>query len=291
MSTIVFGLTKGGIYALIAVGLVMTYRGSRAINFAQGEIGTFSLYIAWWLITEHHLPWLVGATGAVAVAAAVGWLFEFAVVRRMVGATRVAVSVATIGLALLLLAIEFKAPAWGNSPKSVRAPIGGLGTRIAGVYVTPTQMLSILVPLVIGVGLAVLLRRTDFGLGMLAAAEDPVAVRLVGVPLHRVSAITWAGGGAIAAIAVLLIEPTVTVFTPGDMSRLFLGGLVAALLGGLTSLPGAFVGGLAVGVIEAEVRAKTITSSVPGIPVVALFALVLLVLLVRPQGLLGRVER
>jgi branched-chain amino acid transport system permease protein len=75
------------------------------------------------------------------------------------------------------------------------------------------------------------------------------------------------------------------------MSRLFLGGLVAALLGGLTSLPGAFVGGLAVGLIEAEVRAKTITTTVPGLPVVALFAVVLLVLLFRPQGLLGRAER
>jgi len=156
------------------------------------------------------------------------------------------------------------------------------------VYVTPTQVISIVVLAATGLGLALLLRSTDFGLGVLAAADDPQAVRLVGVPLSRVSLFTWGTGAALASVAALLFEPTITVFAPGYAERIFVGGLVAALVGGLSSLPGAFAGGIAVGVIEVFVRDRTLTSSVPGLTTLAMFAVILLVLLARPRGLLGR---
>ena len=286
MSTLVLGVVYGGIYGLIAVGLVLVYRGTRVINFAQGEIGTFSLYIAWWVTTEQHAPWWLGALAAILTATAIGVLFERLVVRRMVDATRLSVAVATVGLALLLLALELKW--WGLSPRSVRAPVGGIGWKVAGVYVTPTQAISLAVVLAAGLGLAALLRKTDFGLGVLAAADDPVAVRLVGVRLWWVSAFTWGLGAALASVAALLFEPTVTVFAPDYAGRLFIAGLVAALVGGLASLPGAFVGGIAVGIIEVLVRDKTLTWTFPGTTTVAMFVVILLVLLLRPRGLLGK---
>jgi branched-chain amino acid transport system permease protein len=282
---LVLGLVYGGIYGLLAVGIVLVYRGSRVLNFAQGELGTIGLFAAWWLHTEHGLPWLVGAAGAVVAATVVGLAFERLVVRPMADASRIAVAVASVGLLLFLLAIGFRL--FGESPRSVGPPVTGRGFEIAGVVVSPTQVIALLVTLAVGVALTVLLKRTDFGLGVLAAADDPVAVRLVGVRLSQVSAFTWGAGAAISAIAVLLIEPTIGVFTPGFASELFVFGLAAALVGGLSSLHGAFAGGIVVGLLEVHVRAATLTSELPGVPILAVFALILLVLLVRPGGLFG----
>jgi branched-chain amino acid transport system permease protein len=286
VSNLVLGCVYGGIYGLIAVGIVLVYRGTRVINFAQGEIGTFSLYLAWFVTVERGLPWWCGALAAVGGATLIGLAFERLVVRRMHDATRLSVAVATVGLALFLLAVEIKA--WGISPRSFPPPVQGIGWKVAGVYVTPTQAISLAVVLAAGLGLAALLRRTDFGLGVLAAADDPTAVRMVGVKLSHVSAFTWGTGAALASVAAVLFEPTVTVFAPDYAGRLFIAGLVAALVGGLSSLPGAFVGGIAVGVIEVFVRDKTLTWTFPGTTTVAMFVVILLVLLLRPRGLLGK---
>jgi branched-chain amino acid transport system permease protein len=159
--------------------------------------------------------------------------------------------------------------------------------HVAGVIVSPTQLLSLVVTLAVGAGLALLLQRTDFGLGVLAAADDPTAVRLVGLSLSKVSAFTWGTGAAISAMAALLIEPTIGNFVPGFASELFVYALAAALVGGLSSLPGAFLGGLIVGLLKVFVTAATITSSLPGVPILAVFALILVVLLARPGGILG----
>ena len=289
MSNLVLGCVYGGIYGLIAVGIVLVYRGTRVINFAQGEIGTFSLYLAWYVTVEREWPWWCGALAAFAGATAIGLLFERLVVRRMHDATRLSVAVATVGLALFLLAVEIKV--WGISPRSFPAPIAGDGKEVFGVYVTPTQAISLVVVLAAGVGLAALLKRTDFGLGVLAAADDPTAVRMVGVKLSHVSAFTWGAGALLASVAAVLFEPTVTVFAPDYAGRLFIAGLVAALVGGLSSLPGAFVGGIAVGVIEVFVRDRTLTWTFPGTTTVAMFVVILLVLLLRPRGLLGKAVR
>jgi branched-chain amino acid transport system permease protein len=286
VNELTLGVVYGAIYGLIAVGIVLVYRGTKVVNFAQGEIGTFSLYLAWEVTVRHHGPWLAGAVAAVGGAALIGMAFEFVVVRRMHQASRLSVAVATVGLASFLAAVELKL--WGVTPRSLPGPVRGIGWKVGAVHVTPTQVISLVVLALTGAGLAVLLRSTDFGLGVLAAADDPTAVRLVGVRLSRVSSFTWGAGAALAAVAALLLEPTITVFAPDYAANLFVAGLVAALVGGLTSLPGAFAGGIMVGVIETFVRDKTLTSSVHGLSTVALFALILVVMLLRPRGLLGR---
>lgn len=286
MTVLTLGVVYGAIYGMIAVGIVLIYRGTKVINFAQGEIGTFSLYLAWMLTTERHWPWLAGAAVAVAGAALIGVGFEFLVVRRMVSANRLSVAVATIGLASLLAAVELKL--WGVTPRRLAAPVAGIGWKVGAVYVSPTQVISLVVLAVTGAGLALLLRRTDFGLGVLAAADDPTAVRLVGVRLSHVSMFTWGVGAALAAVAALLLEPTVTVFAPGYAEELFVLGLVAALVGGLSSLPGAFAGGIVVGLVQVFVKDRTLGNPIHGLPTVAMFALILVVLLVRPRGLLGK---
>ena len=285
MQPIVLGLIAGSIYALIAAGITLVYKGSRALNFAQAEVGTLSLYATWWITVRQHQPWLVGALASVMAATMIGLLFERAVIRRMLTASRVTVAVATIGLFSLMIAIE--AAFFAGTIYIVPPPIAHGGVTLAGVYVNANQWLALGVVIVVALALAAFLRFTDFGLAVLASADDPVAAQLMGTPRGRISAFTWGLSGALSALAVLLIEPTVGVLAPGAFNGLFLGGLTAALVGGLTSLPGAFVGGLVVGIAEAEVKAHLNFSAIPSFNVTAMLIIVLVVLLLRPQGLLG----
>jgi branched-chain amino acid transport system permease protein len=194
--------------------------------------------------------------------------------------------VATIGLFSLCLAIELGL--FAGTIYQIPPPIAEGGVRLAGVYVGASQWLALGVVIVVAGGLAAFLRFTDFGLAVQAAADDPVAAQLMGTPRGRISAFTWGTAGALSAIAVLLIEPTVSVLAPGAFAGLFVGGLTAALVGGLTSLPGAFVGGLAVGIAEAEVKHHLNGIDLPSVQTTAMLVIVLAVLLLRPQGLLGR---
>jgi branched-chain amino acid transport system permease protein len=287
--TIVAGIVSGGIYGLIAVGIVLVYKGSRVLNFAQGELGTFSLFVTWWLIERRQLPWSVAALAGVASSVVLALVFERLVVRRMVDASRLSVAVATVGMFLFLIASE--AFIFSQAIVILGPPIEGLGPQIFGFYVGPTALMSLAAVVGIAVGLAVFLRRTDFGLGVLAASQDPTMVRLVGVRLSRVSAFTWGIAGAVGAVAALLIEPTVGVFAPGFMTQFFVRGLAAALLGGLVSLPGAFVGGLGVGLVEALAGKAFLGSQIPGLRTMTVLLLIVAVLLVRPAGLLGREAR
>jgi branched-chain amino acid transport system permease protein len=286
MQPIVLGLIAGSIYALIAAGITLVYKASRVLNFAQAEVGTLSLYATWWVTVKHHQPWALGALASIAVAVLIGLTFERAIIRPMLTASRVTVAVATIGLFSLMVSIEL----WrfAGTIYVVPPPLTHGGVTIAGVFVSATQWLALGVVAAIAVGLAAFLRFTDFGLAVQATADDPIAAQLMGTPRGRISAFTWGMAGALSAVAVLLIEPTVGVLAPGAFAGLFIGGLTAALVGGLTSLPGAFVGGLVVGIAEAEVKAHLVVSSIPSFQTTAMLAIVLAVLLLRPQGLFGR---
>lgn len=286
---LVSGIVLGGIYGLLAVGIVLVYKGARIVNFAHAEVGTLALYVAYFVVDEDDglgLPWILGALAAIVVGAGIGLVFERLVVRRMFGADRLSVAVATIGLLLLIIAFQLKF--FGSGPRFLEGPIAGLGPRIAGIFVSPTQIIALLAALAIGVGLTAFLQRTDFGLGVLAAAENPDAARLVGVPLSRVSAFSWTAAAALSVVAALLVEPTIGIFYPGVMTILFVPALAAALVGGLTSISGAFVGGLVIGMVDQLSRYFLLGSSVSAPETIAVFAVIVIVLLVRPQGLLAR---
>lgn len=282
--TLVAGLVSGAIYGLLALGIVMVYRGSKVLNFAQAELGTFSCYIAYEVTAVHGMPWVVGAVVAVAVAGGITAAFEVLVVRRMTEASRLTVAVGTIGLLLLLIALEIKI--FGSSPRFLRGPFEGVRIDVLGYRVSGTELLALVLAAGMGLGLNAFLRKTDFGLGVLAAAQDPAAVRMMGISYARVSQFTWVAAGMLGAVAVLLFEPTVGAFGPGIFSvgvnALFIPSIAAALIGRLTNLTHAFLGGLAVGVLEAFVRRQFVSSDIPGMSSVALFAVIVAILLVRP---------
>ncbi|HVU75123.1 MAG TPA: branched-chain amino acid ABC transporter permease [Mycobacteriales bacterium] len=290
IDVLVFGIVAGTIYALIALSVVMTYRGSRVINLALVEVGTGGLFVSWWLWEKAHVPYVIACGLGVAAGVTVGVLFERLVVARMADAERLAVSVATVGVSLAVFGIENIAS--GQSPRSLRPPVHGIAFRIDGAPVLGTQVFSLAVAVTLALLLTNALRRSDFGLAVLAAAQDPDAVRLVGAPLWRVSAFTWGAGCGLAVIAMILSESTVATFVPGFGGRIFVLGLIGAVVGGLGDLRGAVVGGLAVGLAEAAVNQWVSPHvDVGGVSTVTVGGVLLAVLLLRPQGLLTRAAR
>jgi branched-chain amino acid transport system permease protein len=243
------------------------------------------LFVAQSIIVGRDQPYLVGALAAIATAVGIGIVFERLVVWPLRNASRLSIVVGTIALLSLVVTLELKI--FGTLPRQLDAPIAGAGFSVAGVIVTPMQALSVVAVAVIALALAAFLRYTDFGLSVVAASQDAEAVRFLGIRLSYVSIVTWGLAAALGAIAALLIQPSIGVISPNAYGPLFIKALGAALIGGLTSMPGAFVGGVVVGVAESQIRHATLSSQYVGIPEVCIFAAVIATLLLRPRGLLG----
>lgn len=286
---ILLGLISGVIYALFAVAISVLYRGTRSINFALGEVGTFSLFILWWLSTEQGLPLLFGLLGALVAGVGLTLAFERFVIRRLARSDRTTIAVATIGLLTLLLSVEGKI--WGGSPRRIEALIGGRGIRILDVNVLPSMLLSFVAVGIAVAALTVVLRRTDFGLGVLAAAQDTDATRLVGVPVNRVSMFVWGLGAVLATIAAYLSTTALAgIVVPGQATELYVFGLIGAVIGGLDSIKGAVAGALAVGVAQRLVEVHITFIDLPNLTVLFLSITVIVTLLVRPTGLFAAVR-
>ncbi|MDX1509748.1 MAG: branched-chain amino acid ABC transporter permease [Nitriliruptorales bacterium] len=287
---LVDGIFVGTIYGLFAVGLVLVYNGSRVINFAQAELGTLAVYLTWTFTDGRDTPRLAAAIAAIVIVAVIGLAFERAVISPLRDAQRITVAVATVGMSLFLVAIELLF--WGASPRNMPSPFRG-GVTILGFVVNPIHWIALGSLIVLSFGLAAFLKRTDFGLGVLASAQDPSAARLVGVRFADVSAFTWVLAAVLGALAALLVQPRLGGFGVGFMTnKFFVPALAAALVGGLRSVRGAFLGGIAVGLIDSlsQYAVAEFRVDIPGVQILALFLVILLVLLVRPQGLLGQRE-
>lgn len=280
------GISIGAIYGLMAIGIVLVYKSSRVLNFAQGELGTFAVFFTWWLSIKNHVPGFLGVAAGIAAAGIVAFAFEYLVIRRMIDSSRLAVAVTTIGFFLLLIAAE--SIIWSESILVMPSPFKSIGPKLLGFYVSPIRILAFVAVGTLALGIGAFLRFTDFGLGVVAAAQDSTAVRLVGIKLKRISSFTWVLAGVIGAVAGLLNAPIEGAFSPGFMTVIFVKALAAALIGGITSLPGAFVGGIVVGVMEQMVQRAFADTGFPGVPSIAVLILILGVLLFRPQGILGK---
>ncbi len=286
---IVSGVVLGTMYGLFALGIVLVFRGTKVINFAAPALGSFGLHITYTLHEEQGVTWLAAAIIGILVAGAIAMAFERFIVRRMGHAGTLSVAVATIGLMLLLFSIELYV--WTGAGNTIGGPVAGPAFRIVGVNVSWTQVLGIVVALGLGLGLAQFLRRTDFGLGVQAAAMDADAVRLVGIRLDDVNVFVWSVGAMLAVIAALFAIPTIGAFAPGTVTGIFfIPALAAALIGGLDNLSGAFVGGLVVGLATELSVYAFLGTAFAGSQHVTVFASIVLVLLLAPKGVLHKVR-
>jgi branched-chain amino acid transport system permease protein len=280
MEAIINGLLTGAAYALIAVGFVMIYKGSRIFNLAHGEIGAFGLYIAWDL--QHRgMPVLIAFMVGIGVATLVAVVVERTLVRRLVDRTPLAALASTLGVAFLLAYYEVLH--YGANIKTFPPPFGTFNFQIGSLTVTSSRIMSLVFAAGVAIGLAYFLKRTKFGLEVTAAVSDKTLARLSGIRVDRTRAFVWALGGATSGIAAMLIA-SVNTFHPLSTTLVLIRALTAALLGGLTSITGAFVGGLIIGVVEALIVAHT---TVAGAADTAIFIVLLVSLLARPQGIFG----
>ena len=277
---VISGLATGGIYASVALALVMIYQATHLVNFAQGEMAMFSTYGAWSLIRA-GVPYWESFVIVVVASFAIGVLLERFVVRPV--AARSVLSVVVIFIGLLVIFNSIAGWIWTYSVQTFPSPFLDK-VFPSNKYITSHEFGSLLVMLIELAALFLFFRFTSLGLAMRAAAYNPISSRLVGVRVDLMLALGWGIAAAIGAVAGMMVAPIVYL-DPNMMSGILLYAFAGALLGGIDSAGGAVVGGLLLGVLENLAGAYVI-----GTDLKLTFALVIIVgvLTVRPSGLFGR---
>jgi branched-chain amino acid transport system permease protein len=280
-AVIVSGLIAGFLYALLGAGLVIIYRESHVLNFAHGAVGTTAAFVVFELV-QSGWPYLAAAIVAVAASALASALIEFLVIRRLGSVAEFTVSIATLGVGLLIIGlVNWK---WGAAPFTLRPPIQTTWTvDVLGLSVGSTQVIAVLLTLLVFAGLYVLIERTRFGLAMRAVSEGPVTAGMLGVNVPLVRAASWALAGALAGIASLLITP-IYYLDPQFLTAFMITAFAAVVIGGLESIGGVLVGGLVFGV-GSSLMGYYVSARVSYTLALVAIAVVLLLF---PNGLFGR---
>jgi branched-chain amino acid transport system permease protein len=283
---IVSGLATGGIYALVALAIVLIYRSTDVVNFAQGEMAMFAVFAMWSLTLAGIDTWMVLIIG-VALAASMGGFIERTIIRPVEGKQPLAVVVVTLGLFVFLNSVATWIWAQGELPKTFPTPFGADSVDLGFARVAQHSIGILVIALVLMAALFLLFNHTKLGLAMRATAQNPTASRLMGINVGRMLTLGWALSAAVGGLAGMLIAP-ITFLYPGFMLGVLLYAFAAAVLGGLDSPPGAIVGGFAVGVAENLFGTYTPQDALgPEMKLPLTLALLILVLLIKPAGLLG----
>jgi branched-chain amino acid transport system permease protein len=278
------GVREGAIYAGLALALVIIYRSTRVINFAQGEMATFTTFIAWSLM-NHGLSFWTAFPLVLAIAFTGGVAIERVLIRPVENASVITIVIVTLGLALLLNGLM--SLIWGGGNRQFRGPFSTRTIDVGGVPISVQDIGIVVVSLVLVAVLALFFRYTKLGLALRAAAVNPDSSRLVGVRVGWMLAFGWGLAAVLGAVAGMMVAPVVFL-DPNMMQTILLYAFAAAVLGGLDSPVGAVVGGVLLGVtITLLGRYVGFVGSTLKLP--AALLLILLLLLVRPGGLFGRV--
>jgi len=272
------GLASGAIYASLALALVMIYRATDLVNFAQGEMAMFSTYIAWTLV-QAGLPFWAAFVLTLAISFLGGLVIERVVIRPVENAPVLAAVIVTIGLLLIFNSLA----GWIYSYTVQDFPSPFPDRPVLGALMTTRDLGVVAVTLVMLLLLFSFFRFTTTGLAMRAAAQNPASARLCGIRVGRMLAIGWGLAATIGATAGMMVAP-VLFLDPNMMGGVLLYAFAGALLGGITSPVGAVVGGLIVGVTENLVGTYLIASQ---LKLTVAFIVIILVLVVRPNGLFG----
>jgi branched-chain amino acid transport system permease protein len=274
-------VSVGSIYALVALAIVIPFKSSGVLNFGQGEIVTFGAYAAL-VLTQLALPYPIVVAGVLLLGAAGGIVIERVLIRPILKAPEFTLVIATFAIGLLIkgvISIRF-----GDSPNTIDGPFGGEPIVAAGLRFNPTSLWILACTALVTIAVIVFLRSTRLGRAMRAVSVNAEAARLMGIRVESVYRWSWAISTAIGALAGLLVAPLIGI-NP-EIGQLILRGLLAAVIGGFTSIPGAIVGGLAVGLIETYAGVlvgSTFKNLVP-------FILLMVLLVFRPQGLFGAAD-
>jgi branched-chain amino acid transport system permease protein len=283
---VVSGLASGGIYGSLALALVLIHRATGVINFAQGEMATFSTYIAWSLTANHGWSYWPAFAATLVVSFVGGAALHQTIIRPVEAGSLLRVVIVTIGLLLALNGLMTWI--WTGEVRAVESPFPSDTMDLGGVTVSLQDVGTIVVSLGAVALLWVLFQFTKLGLAMRAAATNPAEARLVGVRVTWMLAIGWGLAAVLGAVAGLLAAPSLFL-DPQMMQAVLIYSFAAAVLGGIDSPVGAVVGGLIIGV-GLNLLGTYVDFVGSDLRLPAALLVILVVLLVRPQGLFGKPE-
>jgi branched-chain amino acid transport system permease protein len=281
---VISGLAAGSLYALTAVAVVVVFRNTRTINLAQGDIGMIGAFLALMFIKHWHMNYYEALALTVVACMALGVLIERIVMRPIANADWLTLFTATLGVFYILHGVA--GWMWGRETKAFPVPFDPTPVHVLGTVVSYGHLTNMLWAAVIGVLLFAFFRYTKQGIAMRAVTDDPETARLMGIPLRSIVTLTWALAGFLAAFAGILIAPIVYV-SPQMMDEILIKGYVAAVFGGLYSIPGAILGALMIGVTE-NLAGGYLGSQ---IKTATAFVMIVALLAIRPQGLFGMQRR
>lgn len=281
----VSGVAVGAAYGSLALALVLIYRATHVINFAQGELAMATTYVAYQLI-QWGLPYWEAFFATLMIAFLLGTVLQVAVIRPVQNRSVIATVIITVGLFILIDGIVNWI--WGGGIKFIPSPFGNGSFDVGGVLVQHLYVGMFCVVFASVLLVLALFRFTKVGLGMRAAALRPAAAALVGVRVEWMLALGWGFAAVLGAVAGLMYEPTQLLLTPTLMQQALVYAFAAAVLGGLESPGGAVAGGIAIGVFL-ELLAGYVPQIV-SLQVPFAFAVLLAILLIKPSGLFGRRE-
>ena len=284
LQLLVSGLANGCVYGLIALGFVLIYKATEAVNFAQGDLMMLGAFVTLGLTNAEYmnLPFWLAAPLAIALMALIGYLLDLVILRHIFGQNQTAVVILTIAMGFVL---RFVAGAiWGHEPQTLDSPLAHGDLRVGGVVLGMADLAVIVVTVLMTVFLYQFFQRTKLGLAMQAASQNQMAAYYMGIPVKRVQGLIWGLSGAVAAVAGILFASKGAI--DPNAGLLGIKAFAAAVIGGFGSLPGALVGGLIVGLIE-PFAARYLAA---GYSQIAPYALLLFVLVFRPHGLFSQVR-
>ncbi len=284
LSYLINGISLGSIYAIIALGYTMVYGIARMLNFAHGDIIMVGGFVIFTVVSTMGLPPMLGILAAVVACTILGVTIERVAYRPLRGASSLAVLITAIGVSYLLQNVALLI--FGSNARQFTSVVNVPNLKLAGgkLSISGVTMVTIATCIVIMVCLTTFINKTKMGQAMLAVSEDRGAATLMGIDVNRTIAVTFAIGSALAPIAgpqPSSTNPSRTPYT-GSMPRIT--AFVAAVFGGIGSIPGALIGGVLLGVIENLSKAYISSQLSDAI----VFSVLIVVLLVRPTGILGR---
>ena len=275
------GLTSGAVYALVAVGFVLIYKSSDVINFAQGEFLLIGAYLAYFFMGQLGLHWSIGIILTIVVAAGLGVIIERLVLRPLIGEPIISVIMVTIGLSSLLRAMV--GGIWGINPQVFPAFIPKNEVHILNAVVTTDKLWAIGIALAFLLIFTVFFRYNKEGIAMRAVADDQQAALSMGISVQRIFALAWSIAAMTAAVAGIIVANVLEV-SP-NLSGVGLHVFPVVILGGLDSIPGALIGAVIIGLLEAYAGGYVGDGSLAQ---VISYVILLLILMIRPYGLFGQ---
>jgi len=281
LQMVLSGIAVGSSYALMGLGMVLIYKASEVPNFVQGEMALLPVFLTFMLLTSYGAPYYVAFPLTLVFALLLGCFLEFAILRRAKEPNILGLIIITIGMEMMLLG--FVSWKFGAEQRAMPFPISSYDSIILGdIFISTLEMLTLVVALIIMLALFLFFRFSKMGVAMKATQQNENAAALMGIKTKQIRMITWGISSVVGSVAGLLMAPVLV--EPYMMWDPMLKGFAGAVVGGMTSLPGAVFGAYIIGIVEhlfggyVSIEFKSVVA----------FAIIVLVLCLKPSGLFAR---